>query len=807
MKTVVQRAFFLFGLCASPLSAAAADATLEVTGLNAPADIRIDDWGVAHINAQSRQDAYFVQGFNVARERLWQLDIWRRKGLGRLAQVFGEEFVETDKASRLFLFRGDIDKEWQYYGRDTKQILERFVAGINAYIQLITQGEQPLPVEFQWLGYAPETWQAADILRIRSHGLSRNLRNEVTRAITLREFGEEVESLRQKLTPQHELRIPSGADYQGLSAQVLRQYELATSAVRFGPQSSADAAGSFRQQLLEQLQRPQTLPLHKHLGSNAWAVKPEKSETGRAILASDPHRINTLPSGRYAVHLKAPGLNVIGAGEPYIPGISVGHNGHIAFGFTIFSADQEDLYFYQSAEDDPDKYRYRNRWEELEIINEQIEIKGKPAAEVELKYTRHGPVIYTDNQNQVLYAVRAAWLGPGMVPYLPSLRYQQARSLIGYLASLHFFANPAENHVYADTHGNIGRRSAGRVPLRLNWDGLLPVPGDGRYEWLGNIPGIFLPWRHNPEEGWVASANEMNLSPRYPLHIGYEWPALHRYARLAERLSAPGKVSVMDMVDLQNDQLSIPARRLLQLYDSSDFTNPIARQRWQQMLEWDKHLRADSYTATFFELWWNLIMRPLMVEQLAGTEAFSLLADLSSVGDQEQLLELLEAAAAGQGQIPSGLVQAWLSDSLLAADQLFVSEGLDNLSWGQLHGASFTHPISPLLPPELKELVDIGPMQPLGGSADTVNANMHARNFTGNFNTVLGPSWSMVIDVGQWDNSLMINSPGQSGAPDSPHYRNLFAPWAAGQRVPLLYSDDAVSRHTQQTIGLVPATF
>ncbi|WP_172449310.1 penicillin acylase family protein [Bowmanella denitrificans] len=782
--------------------ATAQETTLNLEGLKQQAGIRIDNWGIAHIQAQSQEDAFFVQGFNVARDRLWQLDLWRRKGLGKLSAVFGADFVEMDRASRLFLFRGDIHQEWQYYGQDSQMILQRFVQGINAYISLIHSEQQPLPKEFQWLGYMPEPWQAEDILKIRSHGLSRNLSSEVTRALTLNQLGNEAESLRQKLTPAHSLQIPQGSDYQHLSAEVLRDYQLATGAVRFSREDATDLA-TFRRQLLTQLRDVQSLPLQRHLGSNAWALAPQKSHTGRAILASDPHRVNTLPSGRYAVHIKAPGLDVIGAGEPYVPGISVGHNGQIAFGFTIFSADQEDLYHYVT--DEAKRYRYRGGWRSLKVIREQIEIKDADAMEVELAYTRHGPVIYHDQANNQLYAVRAAWLQAGMVPYLGSLHYQRADNIQHYLQALRHFANPAENHVYADVQGNIGRRSAGRVPLRLNWDGLLPVPGEGRYEWLGHIPHFLLPWQHNPKKGWVASANEMNLPAHYPLHLGYEWPGPHRYDRLAEKLSAPGKLSLQDMASLQNDQLSLPARRILALYDSDDFINAVARQRWQQMRDWDKHLNPDSHIAAFFELWWNRHMRPAMIGQLVGQESFELLADLSSVGDQEQLLDMLELAASGQGQIPPALVLAWLSQSLQSAHQYMLNSGLENVTWGQLHGADFTHPISPLLPPELQDWVNVGPVRALGGSGDTVRANMHAVNYTGNFNTVLGPSWSMVVDVGQWDNSLMINSPGQSGNIDSPFYRDLFEPWASGQKVPLLYSDAAVAQHTQQVLRLLPS--
>ena len=246
-----------------------------------------------------------------------------------------------------------------------------------------------------------------------------------------------------------------------------------------------------------------------------------------------------MPSLRYAIHLSLPGMDVIGAGEPALPGISIGHNGNIAFGFTIFSIDQEDLYVYETNPDDPSEYRYEGRWEPMEVERQLIPVKDGDSVEARLKFTRHGPVIYEDTQKNVAFAVRAAWLEPGTAPYLGSVDYMRANDWDGFLAAMNRWGAPGENQVYADVRGNIGWKPAGLVPRRPNWDGLLPVPGDGRYEWDGFLDADELPVEFNPPRGWVASANEMNLPEGY-LHeekkVGFEWYAPYRYERIAEVL-------------------------------------------------------------------------------------------------------------------------------------------------------------------------------------------------------------------------------------------------------------------------------
>ena len=351
----------LLYIAAGAAVAAAPTQTIKVGGLEQGAEILVDRWGVPHIYAQSQDDAFFVQGFNAARDRLFQIDLWRRRGLGELASVFGPAYVEQDKATRLFLYRGDMEKEWQSYGKGAQRISERFVAGINAYIDYAAQTPGALPFEFRQLGYAPAKWKAEDVVRIRSHGLTRNLTLEVARADVACKAGLDADQVRSTLQPAWETAVPAGLD-PCLPAGVLEVFQLATENVWFGQGPEKRRAG--RPADAHRRRRPRHAALE---GSNNWVVAPSKSATGRPIMANDPHRAYSAPSLRYIAHLNAPGLNVIGAGEPALPGISIGHNGTIAFGLTIFSIDQEDLYVYELNPANRMQYKYRGQWENFKV--------------------------------------------------------------------------------------------------------------------------------------------------------------------------------------------------------------------------------------------------------------------------------------------------------------------------------------------------------------------------------------------------------------------------------------------------------
>ncbi|MDT0203191.1 penicillin acylase family protein [Nocardioides sp. AE5] len=780
--------------------------TYVVDGLQDPARVLVDSHGVPHIYAQGRDDVFLAQGFNVARDRLWQIDFWRRRGLGLLAEVFGEEYVETDRAARLFLYRGPMAAEWAAYGPDTERTCKAFTAGVNAFIRLTEEQPELLPPEFTALDYRPGEWDPADVVRIRSQSVHLNLGEEMVRALTLKTFGSAVEDLRQPREPALDITVPDGLDLTLLSPAMVGDFARAVGPLPLDRAQGTRAGGPRSE------------------GSNNWVVSGERTRTGRPILANDPHRDTTsLPGLRYISHLSCPDFDVIGAGEPHLPGISIGHNGTIAFGYTVFMIDYEDLYVYETSPDHPESYRYQDRWEPFELHQDLISLPGGEHREIQLRFTRHGPVIHQDEDANLACAARVAWLEPGGAPYVGSLELMQASDWDGFLTALTRWGTPGENHVYADTSGNIGWKPAGFVPIRPNWDGMLPVPGDGRYEWAGFHRSDQLPSEFNPERGWIATANEFCVPDNHPLHdgIGFLWSPPDRHGRLDEVLSQLDDGDVADHFRLQSDTLSLPARDLLSVIAALPFRSPSAVPGLVDLLHWDHRMDAGSRAALIFEVWFRRHLRPALWRAHLEHRQQEPLSDSDRAIDMDRAVRFLmrtphmvddrrtEVALLQAAPVHLGLDGAKLADlveSTLTATHdeitglLGPEDGEEPWTWGRLSHTAAHHPLRSLLSGTLDESwLQVQPVA-RAGSPSTVGVN----GYDDEFRQTLGSTVRFAFDVGDWDRSLAMNAPGQSGDPRSPFHRNLFAPWAAGDSFPLLYSRNLVEQDTALRILLVP---
>jgi len=766
-----------------------------VTGLRDEVAIKVDRWGIPHIYATCRDDVFLAQGFNAARDRLFQIDLWRRRGHGLLSEVFGPGYVEQDRANRLLLYRGDMEAEWAAYGPGVRPAVEQFTAGINAYIAWALEEPGRLPPEFGLYGYEPARWEPSDAVRFRTHGLLYNVEQEVARARTVRLAGTAVDELRQAREPHDRLVVPEGLDLGDITDEVLATYRLAFAPVDFG----GVAAG---------------LPADTSGGSNNWVVDGSRTATGRPILANDPHRAVTLPGLRYVAHLNAPDLNVIGAGEPGLPGISIGHNDHVGFGLTIWPADVEDLYVYRLDPSDPSRYLGPGGWAEFRSESEQIAVKGAAPERVELLFTVHGPVIHRDVSSGVAVALRAAWLEPGMAPYLASIGYDDARDGDAFLAALERWGTPAVNQVFATVGGDWGWQVAARIPRRAGWDGSLPVPGDGRYEWAGFAGSSSLPAERRPERGWVATANQENLPEGWDnreLTTTYDWYTSGRAIRLQQWLSEDGCVSVERSASMQWDCRNIHAVQLMSRLAATTLPASPLADEFVRLCHWDGFERADSREALVFQIWVRRHLRPRLVTE-------RLRADGLDGDDLAEARSLLLKDESGGGDLRGDLALAsWLTSEIDEAARVFIIEEtlagalaeIESLlgpesaqpwSWGRLHHSALTHAaLAPYAGRVDPAWVRLGP-RPRDGSGDTVgNVSYDAR-----FCQTLGSSFRMVLDVGEWDRSVVVNSPGQSADPRSPHYADLFDAWARGETFPLAFSPEAVDEVTTMIIHLEP---
>ncbi|MDQ6679034.1 MAG: penicillin acylase family protein [Acidobacteriota bacterium] len=726
-------------LCAADILSAD---SVRVPGLRKPVEILRDKWGVPHIYASNTHDLFFAQGYITAKDRLFQIDLWRRVGTGNLSEVLGPSMLERDKLARSVNFRGDWNQEWAAYGPDAREIVTAFTGGINAYIHSLN-GHRPK--EFERAGYDPAQWAPEDCLsRVAGLLMTGNLRGEVQHAQDAAKFGLAGLAKRKLFEPAVTVELPKGLDLADITAQVIRTYNQAV-----GP-----------------------VALTAEQGSNNWVVDGTMTVTGRPILANDPHRPVQLPSLRKTVHLVAPGWNAIGSGEPGLPGIALGHNEYIAFGFTIVGIDQQDLYVETLNPDNPQEYRWRGAWKRFEVDHRIVPVKGQGAEAVDLYYTVHGPVIYRNGPHA--FALR--WVGsePGTAGYLAGLSIARAKDWSQFEKAMAGYKVPSENVVYADTKGNIGWQVGGLTPVRQNWSGLLPVPGEGMYEWAGFRNPSELPHEFNPARHFIATANNNILPEGYSVPLGYDsWALPFRANRIRQMLTADKKFDIEDFERMQQDVASLPARRfqaVLQKWTPAEGSR--AAHLVSRLTAWDGALRAESADALLYEVWLSYLQTAVLRNEPGARP------------NLELLLRKLEAG------IKPSLMQETLDASLAFIEPRF---GADETKWqwGALHKLRLNHPLA-------GAGFDLAPVA-RPGDANTVNATSGA-----DFQQSNGASWREILDVGNWDRSVITNVPGESGDPASKHYSDLLVNWAAGRYHPLPYSRKAVEAVTDERIRLLP---
>ena len=736
--------------------------SLTVPGLTAAVEVRRDRWGVPHIYAKSQRDLFFAQGFVAAQDRLFQMEMWRRQGEGRLAEVLGPAAVERDRFARLFAYRGSMAREWAAYGADTKAVVTAFVSGVNAYI---AQVGDDLPPEFGMLGFKPEPWSITVPLA-RATGLSgvSNGSSEVLRAQLIAALGVAKVQEIMPTDPVRPLDPAPGLDMNGISAASLGGF--------------ANTFGDVAYNRIE--------------GSNNWVVNGTKTTTGRPLLANDPHRVITNPAVRYLAHLVAPGWNVIGAGEPAAPGIAIGHNDRIAFGLTVVGMDQQDVYVETigpCAGDAPNSLacvKTARGMTRIATRTDTIRVKGQSPRAIMLQFTSHGPIVSVDTARKRAFAIRSVHSEPGTASYLGSLAMDRARNWSQFEAAMTRWLMPSENMIYADVEGNIGWIAAGLMPKRA-WSGLLPVPGDGAFEWSGFVPGLQLPRAYNPASGFINTSNDNILPTGYTTPISYEWATRHRSQRVREVLNEPRKFSVEDFGRLQHDDLSMLAAALVpSLLSAAQRGGQSNAPSVRTLATWNFRMSRELYAPTLFEAWAPLVYRRAVLTEAPATGAIaSLLTQRPSYGWLETYLARTQGTPA-----TDALLLAALSDAEAQLRAMPAGSDTLKLLWGTVHTAKFRHPLS--------AQYDL-PAASRSGDALTVNATGGT-----NFSQTAGASFREVIDLADFDRSIVTNVPGQSADPRSPHYADLLPLWATDQYFPLVFSRARVEQETERVTWLRP---
>lgn len=796
----------LFMIAALPVATWAESAPAEkllAPGLSQPVEIIKDRWGISHIYAKNERDLFFAQGYNVARDRLFQLEMWRRQATGTVAEILGKDELKRDIGNRLFMFRGDMTQESNWYHPHGTAIIQAFVDGINAYIAETERNPALLTPEFKMLGTKPGKWTPAVVIS-RFNGLLGNVEQEPKLAAAIHAIGaDKVKDLMYFQPADPNLEIDPAIDASLISSEILDLYHAFRKPLKFAADELLPEYRNQRAalQLDGEIENPiDPSDLRQGIGSNNWVVSGKLTVSGYPMMMNDPHRDLSAPSLRYWVHLVAPGWNVIGGGEPSLPGVSIGHNEFGAWGLTIFGTDSDDLYVYETNPANPSEYKYRGAWEPMKVIRESIAIKGEAPMAVELKYTRHGPVVFEDQNHHKAYAVRAAWREVGAAPYLTSLRIDQSHTWQEFLDACSYTRIPSENMIWADRKGNIGYQAVGIAPRRPNWSGLVPVPGDGRYEWNGFLPIKELPHVLNPEKGFYNTSNDYQVPPGWPYKdaLNYVWADPFRAQSVAESLSSGRRFGVADMVQLQNSDLSIPARSLVPLLRNVEMPNPLTQQAAERLLQWNNVLDKDSVAAGIYEMWQRRVIANVR-EVVIPNVALPFFA--TTVPPMSRIVSWMYAPDGRFGADPVAGRNALLVKSLEeAVAELTKRFGPDAEKWklSAYHYARIFSPMTNAVKPDLEEELDVGHF-PRGGDSFTITAT----NGPGD-NQVTGGSFKIVVDTDNWDNSVGLNSPGQSGDIHDSHYRDLYELWARGEYFPIFYSRLKVESVGEKKFILAP---
>jgi penicillin amidase len=632
-------------------SLARIDGDINVPGLRQPVEVIRDSWGVPHIYARNADDLFFAQGYVMAQDRLWQMEMWKRTRQGRLAEILGPTAVQSDKNARMTKYRGPMDdREFGSYHPEGRRIFTAYVNGINAFIA--ANGDH-LPVEFKLTGLRPEPWEIQDVV-LRAGGFG-DATSELRLAQNVARFGAEEANRRSQPDPWDDLKVPEGLDVSIITDDVV---DALRGAGRLPKPAILEQYRDLAPFVTNSLAPPEW---EGSPGSNNWVISARLSKTGRPLLANDPHREVANPSLRYIVHLNAPGWNVIGAGEPPFVGVALGHNERIAWGFTIVGTDQQDVVVEEVNPANANEVMFRGQWEPMNTIREEIKVKGGAPQWIELKFSRHGVVFYEDRQNRRAYAIRSALAEPGTAPYLGGLTLSQAKDCREFLdKAAVVWKAPTENLICADIAGNIGWQASALTPARQGWLGRLPVPGNGKYEWSGFRRD--LPRSYNPPSGWIATANNNIHPPGYYPPVMFKTPsAAVRVNRIREMIWARLAFGIDDFRRMQQDALSTQARDELALFHGWTSGNGEVEPIRIRLAAWDAVLRSDSLEGAVYQTWRNTVDRPAL--------------DRS-----------------GPGPARNSVVEAGL---VAAIGRLKQSQGADSSQWrwGRMNVQAFPHPV------------------------------------------------------------------------------------------------------------------
>ena len=763
------------------------DGAIPVPGVLAPVDVLRDGRAVPHIRAQSFGDALFSQGYVTAQDRLWQMDLSRRKAEGTLSEVFGDRTLSLDIESRTLGLPRVAAKALADLPPDERSLLNSYTRGVNTFIE---SHRDLLPLEFLLLRYQPQPWRDLDCVAVAlnlSTSLSQSWPIDLMREHIAAKLGKELAS---DVFPDHSvLDVPV--------AEVPASPVPGVTTSITNPLFSAFCSGDGRPSTAGCPPIPSPIDDRQvsmaGVGSNNWVVNGSHTKSRKPLLANDPHLGHSVPSVWYMIHLQAPGLNVSGVSLPGLPLVLIGHNERIAWGMTNTGPDVQDLYIESFNFRDPRKYLHNGEWVNAEARDELVKVRNQRDYHFTVMVTRHGPVVSHDGGRDL--ALQWTLLMPHAVR-LPFRRINQAGNWQEFTAALRDFTVPMQNCVYADAEGNIGYYAAGLVPIRKQGNGAIPVPGStDDYDWSGFVPFDDLPHSYNPPSGIIATANGRVVPDNYPFFIAAKWEAPYRTARIFQLLREGKEFSSSDMLRIQMDILDLEdewlAKRLLAAAEKQPPSPPDAQFALGTLKDWNGEARADSAVTLILDVTRRALLAHILKPKLGG-DLSGYRWPMSTVFLQNVLDQNLRRwLPPGDADFDVTLMKS-LDDGVRQIPSLVHSRSHSAWRWGDTIPLTFHHPLSGGLP-LLGRLLDIGPF-PQAGTATTVKATTPRA----------GPSMRMVVDFSDLDQSIQNITLGESGQAFSPYYRDQFPAWYGGESFPMAFSDAAVEKSAAHKLVLEP---
>lgn len=834
---------FFYNISRSPLPQL--DGELNVAGLTDRVEVIRDANGIPNIYATNMHDLYFAQGYIMAQDRWWQMEFFRYTCAGRIEELTGyqPDTLAADILLRTMGWRQVAEQEMKDCDTDTLNVLNAFADGVNAYIMNRTPSH--LALEYSVLGLTGirpnvEPWSPVDTMaftKLMAYDLGCRYSTEEPRSNLYGIVGKEMTD--EWLTP------PWPYDEK---PSILEAEDLP--AAKVGTTSSTAGAGTASASVGMQSYPEESLDLSllssgssAGVGSNNWVATGTMTQSGRPLLANDPHLGIQMPSIWYEIGLHCPDdgsgapLNVTGFGFACSPGVIIGHNDNITWGVTNLFPDVHDLYQIKVNPDDPLQYEWNRQWRDMILRQETISFGGgKPPVTVKIRQTHLGPIVNDNQVDNVTGTISGFNNEDPLALHWTALDSDNtARAVLGlnrarnwqdFRSALKYWDVPSQNFVYGDTQGNIGYQMPGRIPIRAeNHSGLVPVPGwTDEFQWKGFVPYELLPSIYNPPRDYIVTANQAVVPPEYYDYLarelgqgrnyvfGHEWNYGYRAQRIVQLLkdNAPNTIGTYQAI--QGDVKLLSAEEIMPYLSNLKFDNAELTGARDWLMKWDGEFTADSPQAALYAQFWGRLVNNTYMDQLPEEELSTILQPYGGNREMWSIFLLMQkpddlwwddAATKGLVEKRDDILAMSFSEGY-AKTVADLGKNRNRWKWGNLHNATFvSNPLGASGIGLIESVVNRGPVA-VGGSSETPNNTFWIVS-KGSFNTFAIPSMRMIVDASDFSKSVCINSTGQSGHPASPNYGNMIDPWRSMQYHTMLWTREQVQTAAVHKLILNPA--